>query len=124
MWSLRWSDHFRVLVTVEKWISAVSLGAGTDGVVVHYFALSIGSTGTRTRINTFLLDTGLGQLALRTQETFRPAVGGPSKISRKAGADRSGALCSALTVGTTGIGVARILWFLNHRLNYNKIVNI
>ena len=124
MWSFRWSDHFRVLVTVEKWISAVSLGAGTDRVVVHNFALCISSTGSRTRINTFLLDTGLGQLALRTQETLRPAVGGTSKVSRKAGTDRSGALCSAFTVWSAGIRITRILWLLNNRLNCNKIVNV
>ena len=83
--------------------------------MVDNFAFSIGSTCSWTRINTFLLDTGLGEGALGAQETLWSAVGGTSEISLEAGAHRSGALWPALTVGATGIWVAGI--FRDNRSN-------
>ena len=76
--------------------------------MVDHLALSIGSAGPRAGVHTLLLDTGHGQWTLRAEETLRPAVGRTSEISLQAGADRSGALRAALTVGTTGVRSAGI----------------
>ena len=76
--------------------------------MIDNFALSIGSTGSWTGVSTLLLDTGLGQRTLRTEETLRPAVGRGTEVSRQAVTDRPVTLGPALAVGATGVRVARI----------------
>ena len=82
--------------------------------MIDHLAFSIGSTGARTGVYTLLLDTGHGQWTLRAEETLWPAVGRTSEISLQTGADRSGSLRAALTVGTTGVRGAGINLDGNH----------
>ena len=124
MRALRWCDNLGIFVTVEERISTVSSWAGADRVVVNNFALGIRPTCSWARIHTMLLDTSLGQLALRAQKTLWSAVGRTSEISRETGTDRSGSLWSAFTVWTAWVRIAGVLWFLDHWLNCNWIENV
>lgn len=83
--------------------------------MVDHLALSIGSTGARTGVDTLLLDTGHGQRTLRAEQTLWPAVGRTSEISLQTGTDRSGSFRAALTVGTTGVWSAGISLDGSHR---------
>ena len=82
--------------------------------MIDHLALSIGSTGAGTGVDTLLLDTGHGQGTLRAEETLRAAVGRTSEISLQAGADRSGSFRATLTEGATGVRSAGILDHWNH----------
>lgn len=112
--SLWLGDNLWFSVAAVEWITTESFRTGADWVVVDNFAFSIGSTGSWTRINTLLLDTSLGQSTLRAEQTLRPAVGRSTKVSLETGADRSGTLRSALTVGSTRI---RVAWIIINRSN-------
>ena len=76
--------------------------------MVDHLALSIGSTGARTGVDTLLLDTGHSQGTLRAEQTLWPAVGRTSEISLQTGTDGAGSFRSTLTVGTTGVRSAGI----------------
>ena len=78
--------------------------------MVDNLALGIGSACSWTGVCAFLLDTGLGQGTLGAQETLWPTVGRASEISLETGAHWPGALCPALTVGSTWVWVAGICY--------------
>jgi len=53
----------------------VASRAPTHRLVVYYLALSIGPTGSRTRVNTLLIDAGLVAGTLWVDDTLRSTVG-------------------------------------------------
>ena len=107
-----------------EWISAVLTRTGADGVVVDDFALSIGSTGAWTGVDTPLLDTRHRQRTLRAEQTLRPTVGRTSEVSLETGADRAGTLGTTLAVGTAGVRVTRVHWHRGRRYNGDININI
>ena len=85
--------------------------------MVDNLAFSICTTGSWTGVNTFLLDTGLGQSTLRAQQTLWPTVWRSTKVTLETGADWSGTLRSTLTVWSTGVWIAGVSWLRDNRSN-------
>lgn len=69
-------------LTSDEWISSVSSGAATDGIVVHHFTSSSNATCTGTGIPTLLVATGLVLSTLRAHNTLWPARRRTSYVSR------------------------------------------
>ena len=111
-------DYFGILDAIDEGISAVTSWTATDGIMIDHLALTIGSTGSRAWVNTLLLDTGLAELTVRTEEALRTAVRRTSKVTLEARTDSSISIYTALAVRAAWISLTRILgllwcnWFL------------
>ena len=93
----------------SKWVSNVSRHTGTDRIVIDDPTLGIEATNSGTRINTVLVDTGLGGGTVRVDHTLRSAATvGVSEVFWSTAADTGTATDSGISIGPTWVGVARV----------------
>ena len=75
--------------------------------MVDHPTLGIEATNSRTRINTVLVDTGLGGDTVRVDHTFRSAATVRiAKVFRSTAADAGTATDSSISIGPAWVGVA------------------
>ena len=95
--------------TASERISNVSRNTSTDRVVVDNPTLSIEATDSRTRIDTVLVDAGLGGDTVRVDHTLgSTAAVGIAKVFWSTAADTGTATDSGISIGPAWIGVAGV----------------
>jgi hypothetical protein len=98
-------------VTTSKRITSPSRRTHANRVVINYTALSISTTGSRTGILTFEVDTRLRRCALWAWHTFRSTFWWYTKVAWLTRTDRSIADLTALTIWTARCWYARSFYF-------------
>ena len=97
---------------LRKWISAVSLLARTDWVVIVDHTDCIDSTSSRARILASAPDASLADRTITAENTLRPAADiGIAYIIFLTGASNLAIDDCTLSIRSARIWIARILWF-------------
>jgi hypothetical protein len=84
--------------------------------VVYNLAFCTNPASSWTRIDTFLIDTSLIEGTFRTRDTFRPASGGTTDVTRDTRTYSLSVDFSTLAVRTARRRTARVLWYRNYDL--------
>ncbi len=99
-------DGYRA--TIDERIAREALRATTGWRMVHHLAFGVGATRTRTRIDTLLVDAGLGRRTIRADDAFGSAIGSRSDHVRQASALSLSGNDRAERVGSARVRIARI----------------
>ena len=100
----RWGDS----LTVTEWISLVSRGTLTDGVMVGHLTPGIIATGARAGVHTLLVDAGSQLITVRADHTLWSAVWRIALIAGHTGTDTHTIDLSVLAVGAAGVWVTGV----------------
>lgn len=89
-------------MTSDERVACESSRAAADRIVIYHFAPRSDTTGSQTRISTFLIVASLISAAVGIDNAFGSAGRRHTKHPRQTGTDRLAVHRSALAVGTAG----------------------
>ena len=90
-------------MTIPETIALEALGAAADRAVVDNPTVCVGTAGSRTRIDAFLIDTRAIRGTVRADDTFWTTIG-----CRSDHIGHTGTICLAIHNGAESVGSARM----------------